>query len=379
MVVGIVIALILIVLIIIALAMPQRPEPRPFDETSKFPPDAPNDPGRASQTPPLPPFARNPGSTPPTAPRVSYSDGSVSRRSRPPRTSDQALPKVYDADGDKDLTHVSSWAERDASGRRSTLPTYIDVEAAVIPPEGRVRHQMVAAFRTSQGKTRTRYEDRMAMPADGVYALADGVGGNAGGDVASRTAVEAFSRALGRDDLPPIAVEVSVPPRATRLVQAVHAAHAAVRAAARENAAIANMASTFLALQIDTARELVYVVGVGDSRCYRLRGGRLSRMSLDHVVTETGSDGRTREVLTRALGVGEIISVDLAIAKLKTGDRFLLCTDGLHHEVNDEMMRQTMTNTPDLQEAASRLVELAEVRGRDNISFTLVDVTARVA
>ncbi len=222
-----------------------------------------------------------------------------------------------------------------------------------------------------------------ARPELGLFVVADGMGGYAGGEIASQTAVAAIeelvARTAGDADvtwpyppdvrLDPIASEVAV---ATRL--------AADRVVARRTGPLASMGSTVAVLRIEGAQA---VIGhVGDSRVYRLRGGALEQLTVDHslwsqLVAAGGElpareDFPFRHVITRALGT-PTAEPDLRVVTLQTGDVFLLCSDGLSEVLEPAALAAHLARPP--AEAARALVEHAYAAGsRDNISAVVVRV-----
>ena len=216
------------------------------------------------------------------------------------------------------------------------------------------------------GCVRTSNEDSFGV-FDGVYVVADGLGGHAAGEVASRrvvAAVEELSRRGAGD--------------AAALVAAVQEANARVHRAAEENPAYEGMGSTATVLRIDEGTGMAYYAHVGDSRLYLLRSGILRQVSRDHsYVEELVAQGKISEdeaqhhprknLLMRAVGVDAQIAVDGDGFPLAAGDRFLLATDGLTNMVEDEELREILGG--DIVDAAERMVRRAVAAGgRDNIT-----------
>ncbi len=217
-----------------------------------------------------------------------------------------------------------------------------------------------------------------------LFALADGVGGQEKGEVASRLAVE--SVLAGFRKIPKGVMHVSLLPR---LVQ--DANQAIFDEAARDESAKTGrtagdggMASTLVlcALRFDSA----VISHVGDSRCYLLRNGNLASLTHDHTIVDEQVRGGTlsreaaaasphRHILTRALGSEMFVAADTITVNILPGDVLLLCSDGLHGYVPDAAIQWMLTSKPDLNEAARALVEAAnQAGGRDNVSVQLVRV-----
>jgi serine/threonine protein phosphatase PrpC len=225
------------------------------------------------------------------------------------------------------------------------------------------------------GKVRANNQDQLLV-ASPLFAVADGMGGHAAGEVASLVAVEALKAAFENY------------PTAAGLVAAVKEANGAVWTRAQHNAELRGMGTTLvgLALVTEDGEERLAVVNVGDSRVYLLRQGELEQLTSDHsLVQELVDEGQLseaeatvhpqRHVLTRALGVDSDVAVDsLQVLPFK-GDRFLLCSDGLSRELTDAQVASLLRRLADPTEAAKELVAEARARGgNDNITVVVVDV-----
>jgi protein phosphatase len=208
-----------------------------------------------------------------------------------------------------------------------------------------------------------------------LWAVADGMGGHQGGEVASELAITTLRQVyagLG---------ERSV----DALLDAAASANSAINDASMENPELRGMGTTLVAIAQTDDDELAYI-SVGDSRIYLLRDGELSRLTIDHSLVEelvregsiTPEEARThpkRNVVTRALGIDAFVQVDSDVIIPYTGDRFLLCSDGLFNEVEQEKIASILRRLDDPDDAAAELVRLAnENGGRDNITVVLLDV-----
>lgn len=231
------------------------------------------------------------------------------------------------------------------------------------------------ATRTDVGKVRDHNEDSVWPLEDGAsdapttVAVADGMGGHAGGEIASATALDT-AMTVGGDP-----------------VVRVQAANLAVVDAARQRPRLAGMGTTLTLASFDPDGDLD-IAHVGDSRAYLLRHGDLARITRDHsYVAEMISAGRLtpeeaeqhpyRSVLTRAVGLDSSVEVDTYGVVLEDGDRILVCSDGLTSMVDDEAIAALLAaegSSP--AETADALVEMANERGgADNITVIVVDVT----
>ena len=236
------------------------------------------------------------------------------------------------------------------------------------------------AGHTDVGRVRSQNEDALLQqPLRGLVAVADGMGGHAAGDVASRIAVDVL------DDR---TVEFAGDPT-EQLADAVHAAPEAILKAARADPELQGMGTTLTALRVHESDGCV-IVHVGDSRAYRWRGERLEQLTRDQtwvqeqVEAGTLSEDRARDhpfasILTGALGIeDQDIEVQVLEPECEPGDTFLLCSDGLIARLSDEEVRAVLErHANDLDETAHALVDAAnEAGGPDNITVALVQVEA---
>lgn len=225
---------------------------------------------------------------------------------------------------------------------------------------------------TDTGRVREQNEDAfLAMPP--LFAVADGVGGHAAGEVASQLAVRHLA-----ESLPTLSTG-----GVDGLRDALIGAHQAIRARAEREPAASGMGTTCAILLLEGAK--AHIAHVGDSRVYRLRSGVLEQLTQDHTLVgemvtqglldadDPRADG-SRSVLTRALGAGPSIEVDMATVELLAKDRFLLCSDGLVGMVPDNAIAATLLGVSNPQEAADSLIAAANAAGgEDNITVVVVD------
>lgn len=227
---------------------------------------------------------------------------------------------------------------------------------------------------TDTGRIRQANEDA-ALTVDGLYAVADGMGGHQAGEVASHLALDTLAEAFDA-----AGTEV--------LVAAVERANRTLVARAAEDPGLAGMGTTLCAMALVevAGRDTIAVVNVGDSRLYLLSDGDLHQITEDHSLVATlQRQGRItadeaavhpqRNILTRALGIDGQVLVDSWEITPVVGDRYLLCSDGLFNEVDDSRIAAVLRRLADPTEAARELVRLAnEAGGRDNITCVVVDV-----
>lgn len=230
---------------------------------------------------------------------------------------------------------------------------------------------MIAAARTHIGLVRKANEDSILcnLP-DGLFVVADGMGGHKGGQAASQCAVTVLAEALkGRQ------------PQPAKAEWAVQAANRRIFDMAEQDKELEGMGTTVTLLW--AARDRMILAQVGDSRCYLLRDGELRQMSRDHslveqllseglITAEEAAHHPYRNVITRAVGSAIGVEVDVSAFERQAGDLWLLCSDGLHGLVEKEKL-ETLLKTGDLEAAAQALLETAlENGGKDNISLILI-------
>jgi serine/threonine protein phosphatase PrpC len=227
---------------------------------------------------------------------------------------------------------------------------------------------------TDTGRVRQVNEDSV-LAVDGLYAVADGMGGHNAGEVASHLAIETL-----QDEFTAAGTDV--------LVEAVQEANRVLVERSSSDAELSGMGTTVCAMALVDAdgRDAIAVVNVGDSRLYLLSEGELTQITEDHSLVATlERQGRIssaeaavhpqRNILTRALGIDVSVMVDSWEVVPVVGDRYVLCSDGLFNEVEDSRLAATLRRLADPGEAARELVRLAnEAGGRDNISCVVVDV-----
>jgi serine/threonine protein phosphatase PrpC len=221
------------------------------------------------------------------------------------------------------------------------------------------------AVASEVGLVRTRNEDS-AYVGRWLCAVADGMGGHAAGDVASATVIDALRSFDAETDTAHLT---------TILGSAVRAANAALTTRTAGDQAVTGMGSTLTALLWSGSQ--VAVAHIGDSRAYLLRGGRLTLLTEDHVVSNLVASpmpARISGYLVRFLDARPGWSPDLTLRTALPGDRYLLCSDGLCGFVEPEEIRQALANV-EADEAAHALIALAYAAGApDNVTVIVTDV-----
>jgi protein phosphatase len=245
----------------------------------------------------------------------------------------------------------------------------------------------VTAFGASDvGLKRERNEDAFLVDLElGLFVVADGMGGHAGGGTASRLAVDTVRRevraARERDPrvLAPATVDAS--PAGPALRDAVAAAGRAIFRAALDEPSLAGMGTTVTALLV-RERDL-FLAHVGDTRCYLVRDRRIQQLSEDHslvneqvkagaLTPEEARHSRFRNIITRSVGFEEQVAIDLFGLEGRPGDRLVLCCDGLTNLVDDSEILDVVEAVP-LAAVPRRLISMANARGGDdNITAVVV-------
>jgi protein phosphatase len=227
----------------------------------------------------------------------------------------------------------------------------------------------------------------------GVFVLADGMGGQRCGEVAAELAVRAVREYMrrGQEDEHawPFGYDPALSSSQNRVVNAVRFANREVWEACQIRPECDGMGSTLSVLLVEADKATAG--SIGDSRVYLFRDGRLRLLTRDDAVVfnllEAGAitpeETKThpmRNVLTLALGYAEDVTVQLVDLTLKPGDRLLLSSDGLHGVVDDSAIRQTIGQYDDLSVTVERLIDAARtLGGPDNISCIVVDCLDRRA
>jgi PPM family protein phosphatase len=251
-------------------------------------------------------------------------------------------------------------------------------------------YSLRVGFLSDTGRVRERNEDALALylpysneesvaAFDAILLVADGMGGHEAGDAASRFVAGSLIRALTTDPARP-----EDPERTAEYMRAL------LRRVDRElrrhvealGLTTAGSTATIAALYTDT----LFVAHVGDSRLYRLRAGELRQMTPDHswvadqvraglMTVEEAMVHPRRNLLTECLGIGKPPRVAVLREKAQVGDRYMLCSDGLHAEVGDAVITRALLEEESAQQAAARLAGIAnEAGGSDNITVIVCDL-----
>jgi len=278
---------------------------------------------------------------------------------------------------------LDAWARRvevDATERRTALQGARRLLAMQEPAVDAVSDQRggeaamtgwTTASRVDIGRVRESNEDAV-VSTDRLAVVADGVGGHPGGELASATAVALVNAAFsGRSS--------------DELEAAARATNRAIWDTGARTSELTGMATTICAAGV-TEDGTVAIVNVGDSRAYVLHDGLLTQLTRDHTVTadlvqrgelsdRDAASHPHRNVLTRALGIGPEVELDTAAFPAVEGDRFLVCSDGLHREITDEDIASLLAAADDIQAVADGLVDMAlSAGGRDNVAVVVAEI-----
>jgi protein phosphatase len=243
------------------------------------------------------------------------------------------------------------------------------------------------AGETNVGMKRNHNEDNFSIIEDaGLYIVADGMGGHASGEVASKMAVDAlreFFSATANDPERtwPYKMDRSKGYEENRLITGIKLANLRIYESAQRDARQRGMGTTIVTMF--AVEDGVYVAHVGDSRVYRIREGKIEQLTEDHsllndyikmkrLTAEEIANFPHKNVIVRALGMKDTVKVDTRFEQPRANDLYLLCSDGLSGPVTDPEMLDITATSQDLKGAATQLIQKAnEAGGPDNITVVL--------
>ncbi len=250
-----------------------------------------------------------------------------------------------------------------------------------------------SASATDRGLRRSTNEDSVSVREDlRLFVVADGMGGHAAGEVASRAAVEgivAFVEAtmtISPDQTWPIPFDPELSMNANRLRAGFRMGNWRLAEQIASSSELRGMATTAVAMLIDG--ETGTLAHVGDSRAYRLRDGKLERLTRDHswveaqirvgALSETAARRHPwRNIVTRALSGSEDLDVDIQEVTLQPGDRLLLCSDGVFTVLDDDQISEVLRRETDLDRLCHALIQGAnDGGGPDNVTAVVLEINA---
>jgi protein phosphatase len=242
---------------------------------------------------------------------------------------------------------------------------------------------------TLLGNYRENNEDSIDVkqfPDMTILMVADGMGGQAAGEIASKRAVEIVPRELKKN----LVGAVGNDETKTIIRKAIVQANEEIMAMAALDRDLKNMGTTVVMAVWRKGSAVIYVTGLGDSRCYLIRTKKIEQLSVDHSIAQALVEAKTisaaeakthryRNVLWKYLGSNEVgEGPEVKVIQLQAGDRFLLCTDGLSGVVNDDQLVNYIKDQTDVQQCADGLGQLALDSGsRDNVSCIVFDVVEK--
>ncbi len=243
---------------------------------------------------------------------------------------------------------------------------------------------------TDVGRKRNHNEDSVFLPVDTRLAIvADGMGGHASGEVASKLAVDTvvnhFRQTSDEQTLTwPYKVDRDIRADVNRMTTAIMLANLEIFEQAQRDAQCQGMGTTVVAIYFLT--DTIVIGHVGDSRAYRLREGAITQLTEDHslindyikmkrLTAEEAENWQHKNVIVRALGMKDSVQVDIITEVLRVGDIYLVCSDGLSGMLTDAEMQHIVGEETDLDRAVDNLIDAAnEHGGIDNISVVLTRI-----
>lgn len=249
--------------------------------------------------------------------------------------------------------------------------------------------QIKAYGQSDVGRVRSSNEDAWAVFPDlQFFVVADGMGGHAAGEIASHMAVDGMHEFMqmsvqSSEVTWPAEMDRNLPIPIRRLVAAGKLANERIFQASRSNPKLSGMGTTMVAALID--QDTAYIGHVGDSRAYLFRDDKIVRLTEDHSLIndyihqgllkiEEANQHPLKHVITRALGSGTKVEVDVKSLPLRVGDAILLCSDGLSNLLTDEELRIiSLDCLKEPQTACQRLIDMAnEKGGEDNVTVVFI-------
>jgi protein phosphatase len=249
------------------------------------------------------------------------------------------------------------------------------------------------AAKTDVGMKRTHNEDYFSLIEDEqLFLVADGMGGHASGEVASKMAAETIGEFYQRtredeDATWPYKMDRSLSYVENRLVCAIKLANLRIFETSCRDIRYKGMGTTLVSTMV--SGDKAYVGHVGDSRVYRVRQGQITQLTRDHSLLEDYKEAKPdmteeeernfphKNVITRALGMRESVQVDIKAHQIQSGDMFVLCSDGLSGMVPDDQILYITANAKSLERAVAELVDAANrAGGTDNVTTLLLQCLA---
>jgi serine/threonine protein phosphatase PrpC len=294
------------------------------------------------------------------------------------------------------LSHFLTLVTGRRANKQLPPPDSEDILSDCDTPLGQLREcgmplRIKAIGRSDRGLVRKGNEDFLLLDdANHLYLVCDGMGGHQAGEVASMTAADTIGRALSRFSAEirrdaALKLERTLPDRGDLLVKAIRLANRAIQAKAKENSDLTGMGTTVVAAVIEA--DIMSIAHVGDSRIYRLNERTLEPLTTDHswitevqntqnISREEASSFIGKNIITRALGVRPTVDIDYRVVKLRAGEVYILCTDGLCGFADDEeIFRVASECRADLNALVDNLIKMANDRGgSDNVTVVALQI-----
>lgn len=249
----------------------------------------------------------------------------------------------------------------------------------------------IAAGASDVGLQREHNEDSYVVLKEyDLFVVADGMGGHRAGDVASKLATETISeffKSTANDDVTwPFHFDTNLSEEENRLLTGIRVANRQIFERSTRSREYHGMGTTVVGAMFSPRKGRMYIGHVGDSRCYRVRAGKIQLLTRDHSLindyllampdlTEEQRSELPKNVITRALGMQDQVVVDLQHDEPVPGDVYVLCSDGLSGMVQDDEIQKIVVQHPDIRDACAKLIALAnEHGGEDNVTAVLIKI-----
>jgi PPM family protein phosphatase len=253
----------------------------------------------------------------------------------------------------------------------------------------------IAAGLSDVGLQREHNEDSYVVLKEyDLFVVADGMGGHRAGDVASKLATETISeffKSTANDDVTwPFHFDTNLSEEENRLLTGIRVANRQIFERSTRSREYHGMGTTVVGAMFSPRKNRMYIGHVGDSRCYRVRGGHIQLLTRDHSLindyllampdlTEEQRSELPKNVITRALGMQDQVVVDLQHDEPTPGDVYILCSDGLSGMVQDDEIEKIIVSNPDIRDACTKLISRAnEHGGEDNVTAVLIKIEEQV-
>ena len=249
----------------------------------------------------------------------------------------------------------------------------------------------IAAGLSDVGLQREHNEDSYVVLKEyDLFVVADGMGGHRAGDVASKLATETISeffKSTANDDVTwPFHFDTNLSEEENRLLTGIRVANRQIFERSTRSREYHGMGTTVVGCMFSPRKQRMYIGHVGDSRCYRVRAGRIQLLTRDHSLindyllampdlTEEQRSELPKNVITRALGMQDQVVVDLQHDEPRNGDVYILCSDGLSGMVEDNEIEKIVADNEDIRDACTKLIARAnEHGGEDNVTAVLIKI-----